>query len=82
MAEIKISCYNWKQCYVTLPCPFCGEPEQHDLEPIGLPTGIRYRVAVSCLTCDAQGPTKFGNGDDEHYQAAVDAWNRRAKQTD
>jgi hypothetical protein len=62
----------------TKPCPWCGEPDDHEYEDLG--SGPPPAGAVTCGACGARGPIGYGR-ERKDYPGALDAaaerWNRR-----
>jgi Lar family restriction alleviation protein len=55
------------------PCPFCGEPAFHDIDP-DIPEGYGQHY-IACEFCT-------GNVDGHNsYEDAAEAWNTRAQPT-
>jgi len=68
--------YEWippdeerEHVFETCPCPFCGEEEAHELQPVSN-VGVKEWFAVHCLNCLAVGSHA------ETWQGAVNFWNQ------
>jgi Lar family restriction alleviation protein len=63
------------------PCPFCGSTEKDSVDPdadipcVALHSWPHATYCVQCESCNCSGPLT------KTPESAVEAWNKRAKET-